>query len=478
MLKCFFESRQVVAKLLMVVALVGLTLTQLPQLARAALPLSACNGKFPALGTVTLCVCDTATGNLIVEGANGRDTEPNSLLCLPSSSSSNARINAALASLSAEERASIATAAARFIDDLRSSGTPSGELPTQEEVELNIATTGLQLPTFWGRGVGGHGASDVGPNVRFFRPQQSYSPAVFDAMEQTVQGANYPSAHALGIASVPPNHERQAAAQAASLVDEQGWRLSSSARLSHSYDDSSPQTQESTTASLSIGGYHGIGARMGLAFQASLSGTQGHTSGTPDDHNTTSLAITAGLPARLENGLHFAPIASYQRGWVRVEETVAGNQTVSDLDTHTFSVGAVANRRWYWPDEERQALYYLEPQAMILQSWQHVESYRRSDGQVFGSQTNASSAFNLSLTAGALLPTDWQSVVAVQPSLQLEAGYVQDAGSADGLEAGVTARLRFITRSPLIGDVSLGYRAGNERRTVFARAAVRVPLQP
>lgn len=459
MLKRIIGLRQVLTKAVLVAALLGSFLAQIQQSSGATLPLNACDGLFPAAGTVTLCVCETGTGNLIVAGPGGRFTQPNSALCTPSSSNPNARINAALANLSAEDRAAFRNMVVQFIDDLRANGAPADEIPSVEEAERNLAGTFIGLQDFWGGG-------------NFFRSPQSMSPAIFDAMEHAVQGSGTPSAYSHGVLPMAQDRGREAS----TLVREQGWRFSSSARLAHSRDESNPQTLSSTTASLSIGGYHRLSERMGLAFQASLAGTRGHTAGTSDDHNATSLGILAGLPVRLADGAHFAPIASYQRGWVSVEETIAGTQTTADLNTHTLSLGAVANRRWYWPDREAQALYYLEPQAMILQSWQHVETYRRSDGQLFASQTNSSGEINLSLTAGAFLQTNWASLTAVQPSLQVEAGYVHGAGSTNGLEGAATTRLRFFTRSPLTGDVSLGYRAGNERRTFFARAALRVPL--
>lgn len=472
MLKRIFGLRQVITRFPLAVALASFFLTQLPQFAFAGLPLSACNGLFPALGTVTVCSCDTATGNLFVEGVHGRDMQPNSALCTPGSSSPDARIDAALASLSAEDRADFRARAAQFVEDLRLDGVPAGEIPSVDDAERSIAGTIIGLADLIGGGFG-----NVRREIRsgnFFGSPERMSPAVFNAIEHAVQDTGNPSPYSHSIVPVTQDHGGQATA----VVREQGWRFSSSARASYTRDETSPQTLTLSTASLNIGGFHGISERVGLAFSASLSGSRGHASGTSDDHQATSIGITAGLPVRLSEGVHFAPIASYRRGWVSVEETIAGNKTTADMNTHTFSLGAVANRRWTWPDRDGQALYFLEPQATVLQSWQHVGSYRRSDGQLFASQTNSSGEINLSLTAGALLPTDWVSITAVQPSLQLEAGYVHGEGSANGLEGGATARLRFFTRSPLSGDVSLGYRAGNERRTAFARAALRVPLQP
>lgn len=472
MLKRIIGSQQVLTRAVLLAALLGSFLAQIQQSSGATLPLNACDGLFPAAGTVTLCVCETGTGNLIVAGPGGRFTQPNSALCTSSSSSPNARIDAALASLSAEDRADFRARAAQFVEDLRLDGVPAGEIPSVDEAERSIAGTFIGLADFIGGGFGN--IRRESPSGNFFRSPERMSPSVFDAMEHAVQDTGNPSPYSHSIVPVTQDHGGQTTA----VVREQGWRFSSSARLAHSRDESNPQTLSSTTASLSIGGYHRLSERVGLAFSASLSGSRGHVSGTSDDHQATSIGITAGLPVRLSEGVHFAPIASYRRGWVSVEETIAGNQTTSDMNTHTFSLGAVANRRWTWPDRDGQALYFLEPQATVLQSWQHVDSYRRSDGQLFASQTNSSGEINLSLTAGALLPTDWASIIAVQPSLQLETGYVHGEGSTGGLEGAATARLRFFTRSPLTGDVSLGYRAGNDRRTLFARAALRVPLQP
>lgn len=461
-------------------------LVQTPQFTIAGLPANACDGLFPAAGAVTLCVCDTATGNLIVEGPGGRFLQPNSNLCTPRSSSPEARIDAALASMSANDRADFRALIADFIENQISSGVPTDEIPNIDDAERNLAGTLIGLGDFFNGGFrGDQRRTSDSTDPASFRSQQRFSPAVFHALEHAAQGSANPgrrpggfadnhSPHSHGIWPASRGHDREAIA----AIAEQGWRFTSSARMVHSRDESGPQTESLITASVDVGGHRRLSERIGLAFRASLSGTRGHIASTSDDHTATRLGVTAGLPMRIGHGVHFAPVASYQRGWLSVEETVGGNQTTADLDAHTFSLGAIASRRWTWTDYESQALYFLEPSVTVLQSWQHVDSYRRSDGQQFASQTNSSGEINLSLTAGTILQTDWASIAAIQPSLQLEAGYVYGDKAANGPEGAATARLRFFTRSSLTADVSMGYRMGNERQTVFARAALRVPLQP
>lgn len=319
---------------------------------------------------------------------------------------------------------------------------------------------------------------EVSQTTDRFVSSTSYSSAVFNAigtlLGSSPDESSRPSEHANRFVS---SDEASQLPLAGASVPGNTWHFFGSGRVSVSRDESGSQDNDGLMSSVSFGGARQISRRVGLSFQLYGGHSSIEVDGTDEESDTRNFGALITIPVAMDNGWLVTPIVAYQHGWTDMEETVAGSRETSNFSTGYVTLGTQVQRRWLLPDGNNQSLYYVEPQARLLHTWSRRDTYTRSDGTRFASDSASTGRAQLALQAGAVLPVNWGFFEVAEPVLRLDASHLY--GDDDGdWQAGVAAGLRLARRNSISASLSLSYSFTEDRQALSGHASLTVPLQP